>query len=130
MAIVRFERSQIPPMSEERKAELRALAERPDSEIDFSDIPELTEDFWENAKPLAELHAMDRMEELYQMRILIERQMVIIEDLSRKEKSYHQDESHLRNLLGRELVSWLLKHGKQCQTQLKEVLQKFALQHS
>lgn len=57
MAIVRYKRSQIPPMSEERKAELRALAQRPDSEIDYSDIPKLTEDFWKNAKPLAELHS-------------------------------------------------------------------------
>jgi uncharacterized protein (DUF4415 family) len=28
---------------------LAALAKRPDSEIDFSDIPELTEDFFKNA---------------------------------------------------------------------------------
>ena len=28
---------------------LKKLAERPDSEIDYSDIPELTEDFWQNA---------------------------------------------------------------------------------
>jgi hypothetical protein len=28
---------------------LRALAARPDSEIDFSDIPELDEKFWRNA---------------------------------------------------------------------------------
>jgi len=36
-------------LSEERKAELAELAKRPDSEIDFSDIPELTEKFWKNA---------------------------------------------------------------------------------
>jgi hypothetical protein len=28
-----------------------ALAARPDSEIDLSDIPELPEEFWKNAKP-------------------------------------------------------------------------------
>jgi uncharacterized protein (DUF4415 family) len=28
---------------------LKKLAERPDSEIDFSDIPELTEKFWSSA---------------------------------------------------------------------------------
>jgi uncharacterized protein (DUF4415 family) len=28
---------------------LEKLAQRPDSEIDFSDIPELTEKFWRNA---------------------------------------------------------------------------------
>jgi uncharacterized protein (DUF4415 family) len=30
---------------------LKKLAERPDSEIDLSDIPELTEEFWKNAIP-------------------------------------------------------------------------------
>ncbi|MDE1148931.1 MAG: BrnA antitoxin family protein [Azospirillaceae bacterium] len=39
----------LPPLTEEEKAQLKALAERPDSEIDFSDIPELTEAFWKNA---------------------------------------------------------------------------------
>ena len=29
---------------------LKELAERPDSEIDSTDIPELGEDFWKNAK--------------------------------------------------------------------------------
>lgn len=32
-----------------RRQKLAALAERPDSEIDFSDIPQLTDKFWENA---------------------------------------------------------------------------------
>jgi uncharacterized protein (DUF4415 family) len=31
------------------KRRLKKLAQRPDSEIDFSDIPELTEKFWRNA---------------------------------------------------------------------------------
>ena len=38
-------------ISEERKRELAELAKRPDSEIDYSDIPELTEKFWQNAVP-------------------------------------------------------------------------------
>ena len=32
-----------------QKRELAKLAVRPDSEIDFSDIPELTDKFWRNA---------------------------------------------------------------------------------
>ena len=36
----------LPPMTEARRAKLRALAARPDSEIDFSDIPELTAEQW------------------------------------------------------------------------------------
>jgi uncharacterized protein (DUF4415 family) len=38
-------------LTEERKRELAELAKRPDSELDFSDIPELTEKFWQNAVP-------------------------------------------------------------------------------
>jgi uncharacterized protein (DUF4415 family) len=38
-----------PPLTAEQKAELAALAARPDSEIDYSDIPPLTEEFWKNA---------------------------------------------------------------------------------
>jgi uncharacterized protein (DUF4415 family) len=30
---------------------LKELATRPDSEIDYSDIPELTDEFWKNAIP-------------------------------------------------------------------------------
>jgi ATP-dependent protease ClpP protease subunit len=43
MAIVRFRADEMPPLSEERRAELRALAERPDSEIDYSEIPKATD---------------------------------------------------------------------------------------
>jgi hypothetical protein len=38
-------------LGDARKRELAELAKRPDSEIDFSDIPELTEKFWQNAAP-------------------------------------------------------------------------------
>jgi len=49
MSIVRFKQGELPPLSEARKAELRALADLPDSDIDFSDIPPLDEKFWQNA---------------------------------------------------------------------------------
>jgi len=39
----------LPPLTEERKAELKALSERPDSEIDYSDIPPLDDAFWKSA---------------------------------------------------------------------------------
>jgi hypothetical protein len=42
-SIVRFREDELPPLSEDEKAELRALAERPDSEIDYSDIPKVTD---------------------------------------------------------------------------------------
>jgi uncharacterized protein (DUF4415 family) len=39
------------PMTPARKRKLAQLAARPDSEIDFSDIPPLKESFWKNAVP-------------------------------------------------------------------------------
>ena len=37
------------PMTAARKRRFEKLAQMPDSKIDFSDIPELTEKFWKNA---------------------------------------------------------------------------------
>ncbi len=51
MTIVRKTLAEIPPMTEARAAELRALAERPGSEIDLSDAPELSAEAWHNAIP-------------------------------------------------------------------------------
>ena len=51
--IVRYslDLNNLPPLTAEQKAELKALAERPDSEIDTSDIPPLDDAFWKNAIP-------------------------------------------------------------------------------
>jgi uncharacterized protein (DUF4415 family) len=38
-----------PKLTARQKRELKELARRPDSEIDYSDIPSLTEKFWKNA---------------------------------------------------------------------------------
>jgi len=45
----KFDLANPPKLSAERQAALRKLASRPDSEIDYSDIPPLTEKFWQNA---------------------------------------------------------------------------------
>jgi cellulose biosynthesis protein BcsQ len=47
MSTVRKQRDEIPPMSEERAKELLAMS---DDDIDYSDIPELDEEFFKNAK--------------------------------------------------------------------------------
>ncbi len=49
--MVRYEidLANLPPLTEAQKARLEALAEMPDDEIDFSDIPPLDEKFWQNA---------------------------------------------------------------------------------
>lgn len=39
----------LPLLTEAQKAELAALVLRPDSKIDYSDQPRLTEAFWKNA---------------------------------------------------------------------------------
>src|SRR5689334_8624931 len=38
-----------PPLTKAQKAELDALRASPDSDIDYSDIPELAESFWKHA---------------------------------------------------------------------------------
>ncbi len=47
--MVRHTLETLPPITDEGREELRALAARPDSEIDTSDIPELTPEQWKNA---------------------------------------------------------------------------------
>ena len=49
MSMVRFKQSELPALTEERKAALKTLAARPESEVDYSDIPPLTDEFWDNA---------------------------------------------------------------------------------
>lgn len=49
---VRYKRGELPPLTEARKAELQVLADRPDSEIDYSDIPPLNEHFWARVAPI------------------------------------------------------------------------------
>lgn len=39
----------LPEVTDAEMSRLKALAARPDSEIDFSDIPELTDEQWKNA---------------------------------------------------------------------------------
>ncbi len=48
-AIVRVDGSRPPKITAAQRAELKALAAKPDSEIDVSDIPVLPDTFWENA---------------------------------------------------------------------------------
>jgi hypothetical protein len=40
----------LPRLKKADRAKLKALAARPDSEIDTSDIPEMTDEQWENAR--------------------------------------------------------------------------------
>ncbi|MER9417295.1 BrnA antitoxin family protein [Mesorhizobium sp. M0306] len=44
-----FDPANPPPLTEAQKAEITALKARPESDVDTSDIPELTEEFWQAA---------------------------------------------------------------------------------
>ena len=48
--IVSYTPKTLPPLTKADRARLKALAARPDSEIDTSDIPEMTDEQWKNAK--------------------------------------------------------------------------------
>jgi uncharacterized protein (DUF4415 family) len=48
--IVRYTLDSLPELTKTRRAQLKALAARPDSEIDTSDIPEMTDEQWKNAR--------------------------------------------------------------------------------
>ncbi|MGD0798765.1 MAG: BrnA antitoxin family protein [Acidobacteriaceae bacterium] len=48
--LVSYTLETLPPLTAEQLANLRALAGRPDSAIDTSDAPELTDEQWKNAK--------------------------------------------------------------------------------
>jgi uncharacterized protein (DUF4415 family) len=47
--LVRYNQDELSPLTAADKSRLKKLAARPESEIDYSDIPPLTEEFWKNA---------------------------------------------------------------------------------
>lgn len=47
--IVSYTLDTLPPLTDADRAKLKALAARPDSEIDTSDIPEMSDEQWKNA---------------------------------------------------------------------------------
>lgn len=51
MSTVRHKQGELLPLTKGRKAELKAMADMPDSEIDYSDIPPLDDQFWARAVP-------------------------------------------------------------------------------
>jgi uncharacterized protein (DUF4415 family) len=49
MKMVSYERGSLPPRTDADRARFAALAARPDSEVDLSDIPEMTDEDWKSA---------------------------------------------------------------------------------
>src|SRR5713226_2203754 len=72
-----------------QKRQLRKLAHRPDSEIDFSEIPELTEKFWRNAV---------------------------------RNPFYRPVKKQLTLRLDADVIAWLRRPGKGCETRAKALL--------
>jgi len=48
--MVKYAQDNLPPLTKPERARLKAMATRPDSEIDTSDIPEMTGEQWKNAR--------------------------------------------------------------------------------
>lgn len=51
MSKVRYKQEDLPPIDQARVEALKAMADQPDSEIDYSDIPPLDDDFVVRAVP-------------------------------------------------------------------------------
>lgn len=47
--MVRYEADELPPLTDDDRESLKALMARPESEIDLSDIPEMTAEQWSRA---------------------------------------------------------------------------------
>ena len=103
--IVRVTLDQLPPISEERRRELNELAERPDSEIDFADIPELTEEFWKNARPLREV--MEERRARRSEKVTVSLDGDVLAWLQRDDERLA--ESRVNDLLRKAMVNDLLK---------------------
>lgn len=107
MAIVQFKRSEIPPMSEEDVERIRAIQ---DEDIDCSDIPELTEEFWQNAMTAEEAQAFRQKQ---------------------REEQNSQDSKALQGIFDKDVFSWLTHHGKHyhqmINQSLRQVIQQTAV---
>ncbi|MFS1537802.1 MAG: BrnA antitoxin family protein [Candidatus Phlomobacter fragariae] len=50
MKKITFKQKALPKLTDKRKAELKSLADMPESKINFSDIPPMDEATWQNAQ--------------------------------------------------------------------------------
>ena len=50
MATYMVKNGELPPLTENQKLEIAKLIARGDGNVDVGDMPELTEDFWDNAE--------------------------------------------------------------------------------
>ena len=60
ISVARYAQGELPTLTEARKAQLKTLAARPDSEIDYNDIPPLNDQFRNRAGYLTRLNPILR----------------------------------------------------------------------
>jgi len=102
MKMVRYKQGEVPPLTAAEQAELKALAERPDSEIDCSGIPELDDGFLQRS--------------------------VLWKDLVRSDL-YKPKKVTVTAKIDADVVRWLKKQGRGYQTRMNAILRD-AMLHS
>jgi len=100
MKTVSYMEDEIPEMTEKRKAEFRELSERPDSAIDYSDIPKLDDVFWKRA--------------------------ILLKDIVRSDM-YKPKKVTITTKLDADVVEWLKMQGQGYQTRMNAILRNVML---
>jgi uncharacterized protein (DUF4415 family) len=100
--MVRYTLETLPPLTRAQRANLKALAARPDSEIDTSDAPELTDEQWKHA-------VRGRFYRPVKRQITARVDADVLDWLKRQGKGY---QSRINAILRREMLE-ALKAGKE-----------------
>jgi uncharacterized protein (DUF4415 family) len=98
---VSYSQETLPPLTSEQRSNLKALTARPDSEIDYSDIPPLTEELWIKA-------ARGRFYKPTKRQITARVDADVLEWLKSGGKGY---QSRINAILRREMLASLKKTG-------------------
>ena len=96
--VYRMDLDNPPPLTSEQKAEIKALSEMKDEDIDYSDISPLTEEFWKNAKPFRDRHL------------------------------YRPTKTSTTIRLDSDVLGWFKSQGKGYQTRVNSILRKQMIQ--
>jgi len=100
MNMLRYKQGEVPPLTAAEKAELKALAQRPDSEIDCSDIPELNDGFLQRS--------------------------VLWQDVVRSDL-YKPRKVTVTAKIDADIVAWLKQQGRGYQTRMNAILRQTML---
>jgi len=101
MNMVRYKQGEVPPLTAAEQAELKALAQRSDSEIDCSDIPELDDGFLQRS--------------------------VLWKDVAHSDL-YKPKKVTVTAKIDADIVQWLKRQGRGYQTRMNAILRQTMLQ--